>query len=95
MGVFAFMNHTLFRDMKLFKEVHEFFSNATAVIFAHIAGVLLDKVVHKSRALESMVDGYKSSNEEGLKLHPCSKNLWCSSTWTFHFCICLYVGNAQ
>ena len=69
MGVFAFMNHTLFRDMKLFKEVHEFFSNALmAVIFAHIAGVLLDKVVHKSRALESMVDGYKSSNEEGLKL---------------------------
>jgi len=69
MGVFAFMNHTLFRDMKLFKEVHEFFSNALmAVIFAHIAGVLLDKVLHKSRALESMVDGYKMGDEEGLKL---------------------------
>lgn len=69
MGVFAFMNHTLFRDMKLFKEVHEFFSNALmAVIFAHIAGVLLDKVLHKSRALESMVDGYKLGSEEGLKL---------------------------
>lgn len=69
MGVFSFMNHTLFRDMKLFKEVHEFFSNALmAVIFAHIAGVLLDKVLHKSRALESMIDGYKLSNEEELKL---------------------------
>ncbi len=69
MGVFAFMNHTLFRDMKLFKEVHEFFSNALmAVIFAHIAGVLLDKLLHKSRALESMVDGYKLGEEEGLKL---------------------------
>ena len=69
MGLFSFMNHTLFRDMKLFKEVHEFFSNALmAVIFAHIAGVFLDKVLHKSRALESMVDGYKSGDEEGLKL---------------------------
>ena len=69
MGVFAFMNHTLFRDMKLFKEVHEFLSNALmAVIFAHIVGVLLDKIIHKSRALESMVDGYKLSTEEGLEL---------------------------
>lgn len=69
MGIFSFMNHTLFRDMKLFKEVHEFFSNALmAVIFAHIAGVFLDKLLHKSRALESMVDGYKVGDEEGLKL---------------------------
>lgn len=69
MGLFSFMNHTMFRDMKLFKEVHEFFSNALmAVIFAHIAGVLLDKIIHKSRALESMVDGYKLGDEEGLKL---------------------------
>ena len=69
MGLFSFMNHTLFRDMKLFKEVHEFFANALmAVIFAHIAGVLLDKVLHKSRALESMVDGYKLGDEEGVKL---------------------------
>lgn len=69
MGLFSFMNHTLFRNMKLFKEVHEFFSNALmAVIFAHIAGVLLDKVLHKSRALESMVDGHKLGDEEGLKL---------------------------
>jgi len=69
MGLFSFMNHTMFRDMKLFKEVHELFSNALmAVIFAHIAGVLLDKVLHKSRALESMVDGYKLGEEEGLKL---------------------------
>ncbi|AHJ13444.1 cytochrome b/b6 domain-containing protein [Sulfurospirillum multivorans] len=69
MGVFSFMNHTMFRDMKLFKEVHEFFSNVLmAVIFAHIAGVLLDKFFHKSRVLESMVDGYKMGNEEGIKL---------------------------
>jgi len=69
MGLFAFMNHTMFRDMKLFKEVHELLSNVLmAVIFAHIAGVLLDKFFHKSRALESMVDGYKLGHEEGVKL---------------------------
>jgi len=69
MGLFSFMNHTMFRDMKFFKEVHEFFSNVLmAVIFAHIAGVLLDKLFHKSRALESMVDGYKLGDEEGVKL---------------------------
>ncbi|QIR75084.1 cytochrome b/b6 domain-containing protein [Sulfurospirillum diekertiae] len=69
MGLFSFMNHTMFRDMKVFKEVHELFSNVLmAVIFAHIAGVLLDKFLHKSRALESMVDGYKIGNEEGVKL---------------------------
>lgn len=69
MGIFAFMNHTLFRDMKLFKEVHEFFSNALMfVIFAHIAGVLLDKLLHKSDALQSMIDGQKTADDEGLKL---------------------------
>lgn len=69
MGIFSFMNHTLFRDMKLFKNVHELFSNVLMfVIFAHIAGVLLDKIVHKSDALQSMIDGQKVANEEGLKL---------------------------
>lgn len=69
MGIFSFMNQTLFRDMKLFKEVHEFFSNALMfVIFAHIAGVLLDKIVHKSDALTSMIDGQKVASVEGLKL---------------------------
>ncbi|MDD3463535.1 MAG: cytochrome b/b6 domain-containing protein [Sulfurospirillaceae bacterium] len=69
MGVFSFLNQTLFRDMKLFKEVHEFFANALMfVIFAHIAGVLLDKFLHKSSTLMSMVDGLKQSEEKGLAL---------------------------
>jgi len=69
MGIFSFMNQTLFRDMKLFKEVHEFFSNALMfVIFAHIAGVLLDKIVHKSDAFTSMIDGQKVASVEGVTL---------------------------
>ena len=69
MGIFSFMNHTLFRDMKLFKEVHELFANVLMfVIGAHIAGVLLDKILHRSPALQSMIDGMKPSDEEGLRL---------------------------
>ncbi|MDD3343356.1 MAG: cytochrome b/b6 domain-containing protein, partial [Sulfurospirillaceae bacterium] len=69
MGIFSFMNHTLFRDMKAFKEIHEFFSNALmAVIGAHILGVLIDKIIHRSAALQSMIDGMKPSDEEGLHL---------------------------
>lgn len=69
MGIFSLMNHTMFRDMKLFKEVHEFFANALMVVIGvHIAGVLLDKVVHKSPAFQSMIDGLKPSHEEGLTL---------------------------
>ena len=69
MGVLASLNSTMFKDMELFEEVHEFFANAfMAVAFVHIAGVLLDKIVHKSQAVSSMVDGYKSSDEEGVVL---------------------------
>lgn len=69
MGLFSFMNHTFFRDMKLFKEVHEFFSQCLmGIILIHIVGVLLDKILHKSRSMESMFDGYKFGNNEGLKL---------------------------
>jgi succinate dehydrogenase hydrophobic anchor subunit len=69
MGVFSFLNISLFKDMDLFEDIHEFFANAfMAVIFVHIAGVILDKVLHKSKAVESMIDGYKEGETESLKL---------------------------
>lgn len=69
MGVLSFLNISLFKDMDMFEDIHELFANAfMAVIFIHIAGVLLDKVLHKSDAVGSMVDGYKSGDEESLKL---------------------------
>ena len=69
MGIFSFLNISLFRDMEMFEEIHEFFTNSfMAVIFIHIAGVVLDKILHKSSAVESMVGGYKNMDGESLKL---------------------------
>ena len=69
MGVLSFLNSTIFKKMEFFEEVHEFFTTAFMfVMFAHIAGVLLDKVVHKTRTVESMIDGYKESSAESLEL---------------------------
>ena len=60
MGVLSFLNISLFKDMDLFEDIHELFANAfMAVIFIHISGVVIDKVLHKSRSVESMIDGYK------------------------------------
>lgn len=69
MGIFSFLNISLFKNMDLFKDIHELFANAfMAVIFVHIAGVILDKVLHKSKAVESMIDGCKKGDAESLKL---------------------------
>lgn len=69
MGIFSFLNATIFKKMELFEEVHEFFTTVFMIVIgAHIAGVVLDKVLHKTRTLESMLDGYKESSAESLKL---------------------------
>ncbi|QOY51036.1 cytochrome b/b6 domain-containing protein [Candidatus Sulfurimonas baltica] len=69
MGLLSFLNISLFKDMDFFEDVHELFSNAfMGVIFIHVAGVVIDKLLHKSKAVESMVDGYKYGDEKSLKL---------------------------
>jgi cytochrome b len=70
MGVLSFLNISLFKDMDMFEDIHELFANAfMAVIFIHIAGVVIDKLLHKSKAVESMIDGYKNGDEkDSLKL---------------------------
>mgnify|MGYP002630938064 CR=1 FL=1 len=69
MGIFSFLNISIFKKMELFEGAHEFFTTAfMMVIFAHVAGVLLDRVLHKSKAIESMIDGHKETRAESLKL---------------------------
>lgn len=69
MGIFSFLNSTIFKKMEFFEEVHEFFTTAfMIVIFAHIAGVLLDRVIHGTNTLESMIYGYKEVEAQSLKL---------------------------
>ena len=69
MGILASLNNTMFKDMEFFEEVHEIFANAfIAVVFIHIAGVVVDRVIHKSKAVESMITGYKEADGKSLTL---------------------------
>lgn len=69
-GVLAFLNHSIYKDMEAFEEVHEFLANSFMfLIFIHIAGVLVDKFIHKSDTLNSIANGYKSLKGESIKLN--------------------------
>jgi cytochrome b len=69
MGIFSSLNNTMFKKMELFEEMHEFFANSLLVVIgAHIAGVVIDKIVHKTKTIESMIDGKKDIDSEDLKL---------------------------
>ena len=71
-GIFSFLNNSFFKNMKLFKEIHEIFANLfIALIVAHIIGVLIDRLLHKKQeTLNSIVSGYKVTDEnESIKLN--------------------------
>ncbi|MFX4211146.1 cytochrome b/b6 domain-containing protein [Aliarcobacter butzleri] len=71
-GILAFLNDSYFKNMKLFKEIHEILANILiALIVAHISGVILDRFLHKKhQTLNSIVTGYKMTNEsENIKLN--------------------------
>ncbi|WP_457747764.1 cytochrome b/b6 domain-containing protein [Sulfurimonas sp.] len=69
MGILSFLNHTIFKKMELFEELHEIIANSfMLVVGAHIAGVLLDTFVHKSSVIVSMINGHKDVDAQSLKL---------------------------
>ena len=69
-GVLAFLHNEYFRDMKRFKEIHEFFVNLLWVLIAaHVGGVLVDRVLHRGdRTLPSIIDGHKNMEGENASL---------------------------
>jgi cytochrome b len=69
-GVLAFLHTGYFRDMKAFKEVHEFFVNLLWVLIAaHVGGVLVDRLLHKKDGtLTSIIDGYKNMDAQDAVL---------------------------
>lgn len=70
-GIFSFLNDSIFKKMKLFKEIHELLANLFIVlIVAHLGGILVDKILHsKHETLNSIVTGYKKTSvQEGITL---------------------------
>jgi cytochrome b len=51
-------SHSLWGD--IFEELHEFFANFSVfLIVVHIAGVIVESLVHKENLVKAMIDGKK------------------------------------
>jgi len=76
-GILSFLHSSYFKEMELFKEIHEFFSNLfLAVIILHVIGSLVDKFIKKSDAIDSMITGYKKTTiDETVKTNILQKLL--------------------
>jgi cytochrome b len=50
---------------EVFEETHEFFANFTLLlIFVHVAGVIIESLIHKENLVKSMVTGLKTAKLE-------------------------------
>ena len=70
-GIASFLNDSFFKNMKLFKEIHEFFANFLIfLIVAHLAGIAVDRLLHKKHeTLNSIATGYKmTAEDESIKV---------------------------
>ncbi|QKF83517.1 cytochrome b/b6 domain-containing protein [Halarcobacter ebronensis] len=69
-GLLSFLNNSYFKEMKVFKEIHEVLSTLLIVlIVAHLGGIVSDRVLNKkTQTLNSIITGYKVvDNEKGIK----------------------------
>lgn len=54
-------SHSLWGD--IFEELHEFFANFSIfLIVVHIAGVIVESLIHKENLVKAMIDGKKKSD---------------------------------
>ncbi|TLD85161.1 cytochrome B [Helicobacter sp. MIT 11-5569] len=63
-GIFGYLFFE-YRYFEIFEDLHEFCANALlAVILIHICGSLIDKFWNKNDSIDSMISGYKRTNQE-------------------------------
>lgn len=47
------------------EELHEFFANFTLLlVFVHVAGVIVESLIHKENLVKSMINGFKRSDKD-------------------------------
>lgn len=65
-GLLSFLNDSYFKEMKLFKEIHEALSTILIVLIViHLGGVLSDRFLNpKHETLKSIFTGYKKFDED-------------------------------
>lgn len=70
-GILSFLNSPYFKEMKLFKEIHEFFSTFLMVLIAaHLGGVIFDRLIDKKTdTLGSIVNGHKNIDAPSVSLN--------------------------
>lgn len=58
-------SHSFWGDV--LEEVHEFFANfSLLLVFIHVAGVIIESLIHKENLVKSMIDGIKRSDKNAV-----------------------------
>ena len=92
-GIFSVFYSETLKKAEIFEGAHELMVNLfIAVIIAHIAGSLIDKYIKKNDAIDSMITGYKTTDEKiSIKTNIFQKAISVLAVFAFLFTI-YYLG---